>query len=112
LGVAGEFPVSDPRRAERPRCLTTHITAYDDAGPFPRAVATSDWQSGRGDTFGFGTGQLIKEFQYGPGNSAREGNGGLIGSTLNLKSRASEMHLLRAGDVALPITFHGIFVGA
>ncbi|OBV11158.1 carotenoid oxygenase family protein [Erythrobacter dokdonensis] len=123
-GAAGEFPVSDPRRAEQPHRLTAHVTGYDGKGPFPHAIATWDWQSGRSDSFDFGADQLVEEFQYAPGNSAREGDGWLIGSTLNLKVGASELHLFRAGDVAagpvaswradvaLPIGFHGMFVGA
>lgn len=123
-GVAGEFPASDPRRAEQAHRLTAHVTGYDGSGPFPHAIATWDWQRGRSDSFDFGAHQLVEEFQLAPGNSADEGDGWLIGSTLNLKAGASELHLLRAGnvaagpvaswraDVALPISFHGTFVAA
>ncbi|MEM7701693.1 MAG: carotenoid oxygenase family protein [Pseudomonadota bacterium] len=123
-GVEGEFPISDPRRVERPHQLTIHVTGYDDKGPFPHAIATWNWQSGQSDRFDFGSNQLVEEFQYAPGQSTREGDGWLIGSTLNLEAGVSELHLLRAGnvaagpiaswrsDVALPISFHGVFTGA
>jgi carotenoid cleavage dioxygenase-like enzyme len=123
-GIAGEFPASDPRRAEQPHRLTAHVTGYDQHGPFPHAIATWDWQRGRSDSFDFGSNQLVEEFVYVASASADEGDGWLIGSTLNLATRASELHVLRASnvaegpvaswsaDVALPISFHGIFVGA
>ena len=123
-GVAAEFPVSDPRRAEQAHRLTAHVTGYDDEGPFPHAIATWDWQRERGDRFDFGPHQLVEEFVYAPGRSASESEGWLIGSTLNLKLGASELHLLSAADVAagpmaswradvaLPIGFHGMFAAA
>jgi carotenoid cleavage dioxygenase-like enzyme len=123
-GIAAEFPTSDHRRAAHPHRLTVHVTGYDGSGPFPHAIAAWDWQRGRSDSFDFGAHQLVEEFQYAPGNSTGEGDGWLIGSTLNLKAGVSELHLLRAGDVAagpvaswradvaLPISFHGTFVAA
>lgn len=123
-GMEGEFPSSDPRRVEQPHRLTAHVTGYDDNGPFPHAIATWDWQNGRSDSFDFGKDHLVEEFQYAPGASSPESDGWLIGSTLNLNAGASELHLLRAGDVAagpvaswradvaLPISFHGMFVKA
>ena len=123
-GVAAEFPTSDRRRAGLERRLTTHVTGYDDNGPFPHAIATWDWQRGRSESYDFGEHQLVEEFQYAPGPSESEADGWLIGSTLNLKAGATELHLLRAGqvasgpvaswraDIALPISFHGSFVGA
>lgn len=121
-GVAAEFPVSDRRLAGHARRLTAHVTGYDDNGPFPHALATWDWTRGRSDRYDFGAHQLVEEFQYVAGTGAREDDGWLIGSTLNLKAGASELHLLRTGnvaagpvvswraDVALPISFHGTFV--
>lgn len=120
-GVEAEFPASDQRRAGQAHRLTAHVTGYDDDGPFPHAIATWDWQRGRSDTFDFGKHQLVEEFRYAPGTSAHEGDGWLIGSTLNLRAGASELHILRAdrvaagpvaswrADVALPLSFHGVF---
>lgn len=123
-GVEAEFPVSDGRRVEQAHRLTVHVTGYDEADPFPHAIATWDWQRGRSDRFDFGPRQLVEEFRYAPGASGREADGWLIGATLNLDARASELHLLRAGnvaagpvaswraDIALPIGFHGTFTAA
>jgi carotenoid cleavage dioxygenase-like enzyme len=119
-GVRAEFPVSDTRRAGQRRRLTAHVTGYRGT-PFPHAIACWDWVRGRSDHFDFGDHQLVEEFQYVPGQSSDEADGWLIGCTLNLSARASELHLLRAGavargpvaswraDVALPIGFHGRF---
>jgi carotenoid cleavage dioxygenase-like enzyme len=119
-GVRAEFPVSDGQRAGQRRRLTAHVTGYRGT-PFPHAIASWDWQRGRSDRFDFGDHQLVEEFQYVPGQSSDEADGWLIGCTLNLKAKASELHLLRAGavargpvaswraDVALPIGFHGRF---
>jgi all-trans-8'-apo-beta-carotenal 15,15'-oxygenase len=121
-GIAAEFPTSDPRRAGQARRLTAHVTGYDGKGPFPHAIAAWDWRREASDSFDFGSHQLVEEFVYAPGTSASEEDGWLIGSTLNLKASASELHLLRASDVAagpvaswradvaLPISFHGMFV--
>ncbi len=121
-GVAAEFPTSDRRRAGQVRRLTAHVTGYIDSDPFPHAIAIWDWQRGRSDRYDFGAHQLVEEFQYAPGSSAREGDGWLIGATLNLRTRTSELHVFRAGrvsagpvvswraDIALPISFHGTFV--
>lgn len=120
-GIKAEFPASDRRRSGQTRRLTTHVTGYADA-PFPHAIAVWDWQSGRSRQFHFGAHQLVEEFQYVPGASKDEMDGWLVGTTLNLKAKASELHLLRAGsvergpvvswraDVPLPIGFHGSFV--
>lgn len=121
-GLEAEFPTSDPRRAGQVRRLTAHVTGYDD-NPFPHGIGVWDWQRGRSDQHDFGKHQLVEEFRYVPGASADESKGWLIGTTLNLKARATELHLLRAGavaagpvvswraDVPLPIGFHGTFVG-
>lgn len=123
-GVEGEFPASDRRRVSREHRLTVHVTGYEEGAPFPHAIATWDWRSGRGDSFDFGKHQLVEEFQYVAGETDAEGDGWLIGSTLNLRERSSELHILRAGnvaagpvaswraDVALPISFHGFFAKA
>lgn len=119
-GADAEFPASDPRRSGHARTGTIHVTHY--RGPFPHGVSRWDWGRGRGDAFDFGDHQLVEEFLFAPrGDGEREG--WLIGTTLNLSRRATELHLLdaarvSAGPVAtwrasvpLPLTFHGTFVG-
>lgn len=118
--IVAEFPTSDPRRAGLPRRVTTHVTNYRD-GPFPHAVAQWDWHTGQDTVFDFGADQLVEEFvTYATGD--KETNGWLIGTTLNLKQRATELHIIDAAHIAsgpvatwrtsvpLPLTFHGRFV--
>ncbi len=115
--IAAEFPSSDRRVAGRARRFTTHVTGYRST-PFPHAIAVWDWQKGRDYKHDFGSNQLVEEFLF-VANGAAENDGWLIGTTLNLKSQKTELHLLNAaklsdGPVAtwqaslpLPLGFHG-----
>jgi carotenoid cleavage dioxygenase-like enzyme len=115
--VAAEFPANDKRMAGQARRFTTHVTGYRQT-PFPHAIANWDWSKGRDDKFDFGSHQLVEEFLF-VANGEGERNGWLMGTTLNLKARRTELHLLNAkrvseGPVAtwqasmpLPLTFHG-----
>ena len=117
-----EFPSNDKRRAGRPRQLTAHVTGYDSAGPFPHALGLWDWHKGKDDAFDFGKRQLVEEFLFVPRGSG-EREGWLVGNTLNLDAKATELHLLDAAHVAngpiatwrtsmpLPLGFHGTFQG-
>jgi all-trans-8'-apo-beta-carotenal 15,15'-oxygenase len=120
--IAAEFPTVDKRFAGVARRYTTHVTHYRDT-PFAHGVGQWDWQRGRDDRFDFGDSHLVEEFVFAPRGES-EGDGWLVGTTLNLKARATEMHVFDAkrvaagpivtwrAAVALPHTFHGIFVGA
>jgi carotenoid cleavage dioxygenase-like enzyme len=115
-GITAEFPRSSPETAGLPRHLTIHVGGYRPDRPFARSIGLWDWQRQRGDSFDFGARQLVEEFvpvgDY------------LIGTTLNLDARATELHLLdrrRLADgplvswrssVALPLSFHGSWVAA
>jgi all-trans-8'-apo-beta-carotenal 15,15'-oxygenase len=115
--VSAEFPASDRRLAGQARRFTAHVTGYRNT-PFPHSVAIWDWTDGRDDRHDFGDHQLVEEFLF-IANGAGERDGWLIGTTLNLKERKSELHLLNAkrlkdGPIAswqanlpLPISFHG-----
>ncbi len=115
--VSAEFPANDKRVAGQPRRFTTHVTGYRQM-PFPHAIATWDWSKGRDDKFDFGDHQLVEEFLF-VAKGAGEREGWLMGTTLNLKERRTELHLLDAGRLAegpvatwraslpLPLTFHG-----
>ncbi len=119
--TAAEFPTVDKRYAGIARRYTNHVAHYREM-PFAHGVGRWDWQRGRGDSFDFGDGQLVEEFVFAP-RGRSEGDGWLIGTTLNLKLRATELHILDARQVAsgpvatwrapiaLPHSFHGIFVG-
>ncbi len=125
-GVRAEFPANDKRRAGVARRHTTHVTGYRQT-PFPHAIATWDWEKGRDDAHDFGDHQLVEEFLFVPkGSSAHGGerDGWLVGTTLNLKAKATELHVMDAAHVshgpiasfrtamALPIGFHGAYVSA
>lgn len=115
--VAAEFPANDKRMAGQARRFTTHVTGYRQT-PFPHAIANWDWSKGRDDKFDFGDHQLVEEFLF-VAKGAGERDGWLMGTTLNLKARKTELHLLDAKRVAdgpvatwsaslpLPLTFHG-----
>ena len=115
--ITAEFPSNDKRVAGTMRRFTTHVTGYRQT-PFPHAIATWDWSKGRDDKFDFGDHQLVEEFLFVAKGEGERG-GWLIGTTLNLKARKTEMHLLDAKHVSegplatwqvslpLPLTFHG-----
>ena len=115
--VAAEFPANDKRMAGQARRFTTHVTGYRQS-PFPRAIAMWDWSKGRDDKFDFGDHQLVEEFLY-IAKGEGERNGWLMGTTLNLNTHKTELHLLdtkRISDgpvvtwqasLPLPLTFHG-----
>ena len=114
--ITAEFPSSDKRVAGQARQFTTHVTNY--RGPFPHGIAMWDWSRGRDDRFDFGDQQLVEEFLFVP-LGAGERDGWLLGTTLNLAERKTELHLIDAAHVAagpiatwraslpLPLTFHG-----
>jgi carotenoid cleavage dioxygenase-like enzyme len=124
-GLAAEFPRTDPHRAGLPRRRTAHVGSYRTDRPFAQAVGLWDWKSGRDDAHDFGGDHLVEEFVMVPRPGAtREDDAWLVGTTLNLSARATELHVLDAArvsagpiaswraDVALPVGFHGCFAPA
>ena len=121
--VTGEFPRTDARFAGLARRRTIHVSGYENGLAQPTRLALQDWATGRSDAFDFGAHQQVEEFVFTPrpGASA-EMDGWLVGSTLNLKAAASELHIFDArriahgplaswrADLALPVAFHGAFV--
>ena len=115
--VTAEFPANDKRIAGQMRRFTTHVTGYRQT-PFPHAIAMWDWSRGKDEKFDFGDHQLVDEFLLVAKDSG-ERDGWLMGTTLNLKERKTELHLIDAkhissGPVAtwrasmpLPLSFHG-----
>ncbi|HEY8571734.1 carotenoid oxygenase family protein [Phenylobacterium sp.] len=120
-----EFPRTDPRFAGLDRRYTWHVTGERSDRPLSDGVGVTDWRTGRTQSHSFGTRQLSEEavFVPRPGSSA-EGDGWLVGTSLNLKAKATELHVFDArrvadgplctwrSDVALPVGFHGVFVSA
>ena len=84
-------------------------------------VSLFDWNSGKDAAYDFGPDQLVEEFLFTPRGDG-ECNGWLVGTTVNLAEKATELHVLDAGnvaagplatwraDVALPVGFHGTYV--
>jgi carotenoid cleavage dioxygenase-like enzyme len=118
--IKAEFPQNDRRRSGLPRRFTAFAGLYNAERPLARGVGLFDWQMGTARTFDFGARQLVEEFLFVP-RGADEGDGWLVGTTVNLDARATELHLLDArrieagpiatwrADVALPVGFHGTF---
>lgn len=119
-GVKAEFPQNDKRRAGLPRRYTAFTGLYQADRPLARGVGVHDWQTGRTATHDFGASQLAEEFLFVP-RAGRDEGGWLIGTTVNLDARATELHLFDAAhieagpvaswraDLALPVGFHGTF---
>lgn len=123
--LPAEFPKADPRFAGHARRRTA-INTVDgrDGKPFLQGVAVADWKTGKADVFDFGEHQVAEEMVFVPRPGARaEMDGWLVGTSVNLKARATELHVFDAGrvsdgpvvtwraDLALPMGFHGTFVG-
>jgi all-trans-8'-apo-beta-carotenal 15,15'-oxygenase len=122
--LPAEFPRTDPRFAGHGRMKTVVNTiGGGPAKPFLQGIAVSDWKTERADVFDFGPDHCAEEHLFVPRpGSSRELDGWLIGTTLNLKARATELHVFEASrvsagplcswraDVPLPVGFHGCWV--
>jgi all-trans-8'-apo-beta-carotenal 15,15'-oxygenase len=121
--VSAEFPRGDARFAGQPRRYSVHVTNERPDRPLFQGVAVRDWKADRDQVFDFGPRHLVEEvvFVPRPGSSA-ELDGWLVGTTVNLDAKATELHVFDArqvqqgpvaawrAPVALPVTFHGVFV--
>ena len=124
-GVMAEFPRVDGRRSGDTRRYTIHATATAPNVPLFHGVATYDWKTGKSDTFDFGATHLMEEavFVARPGGS-EELDGWLMAPSVNIKAKATELHVFDARRVAagplctwrsehvLPVSLHGAFVKA
>ena len=121
-GLVAEFPKADARFAGEPRAMTVCAGSGRGDNPLFQSLAVRDWRRDHVDSFDFGPRQLVEEalFVPRPGGSA-EFDGWLLGASINLDARASELHVFDArhvsagpvcswrADVALPISLHGAF---
>ncbi|RMB04936.1 carotenoid oxygenase family protein [Eilatimonas milleporae] len=124
---AAEFPKTDPRRQGEERRSVWSVTIAGDENSRSvgfDAVARTDWDTGHVDRHVFGNHQMVEEFIFVPRQGEDgETDGWLIGTTLNLKAQATELHILDTGDLdkgplvswraplALPLGFHGVWRG-
>jgi carotenoid cleavage dioxygenase-like enzyme len=111
-GTTAEFP-RHPTGNGRLR-PTFHVGGYRPERPFARSIGRWDWQRGSGQSHDFGAHQIVEEFV--------PAGRWLIGTTINLAARATELHVLHGdhvdagpvasfrADVALPHSFHGSWV--
>lgn len=120
--VVAEFPRGDPRRAGLPRRFTLHTAEETPGRPFASGLGMTDWRTGRTRVFDFGADHVMDEMVFVPRpGGAAEDDGWLVGPTLNLAARATELHVLDAAriedgpvaswraDAALPVSFHGVW---
>jgi all-trans-8'-apo-beta-carotenal 15,15'-oxygenase len=124
LGPEAEFPRGDPRFAGLKRDYDVFLGGGAPEQPLFTAVSVRDGKRGRIRSFDFGRGHIVEEMVFAPrpGGSA-EFDGWLVGTSINLKARATELHAFDArriedgpivswrADVALPATFHGVWSG-
>ena len=120
--IVAEFPRGDPRRAGLARRFTLHTAEETPGRPFASGLGITDWREGRTRSFDFGADHVMDEMVFvpRPGGSA-EDDGWLVGPTLNLAARATELQVLDAARIedgpvatwraaaALPVSFHGIW---
>lgn len=124
-GLVGEFPRTDPRFAGLTRTRTVHLTNGSGDHPLLQGVAVTDWRREKTDSFDFGPSQIAEEMVFVPRpGGSEEFDGWLVGTTINLLAKRTELHVFDArrvaagplvswqADRALPVTFHGVFVGA
>lgn len=124
-GVAGEFPQTDPRRAGLRRRHAVCVSGSLPGRPGPTGLTRVDWESGDHGVFDFGADHIVEEHLVIP-KPGRHGetDAWLVGTTLNVKARASEVHVfdyahLQDGPLvtwraprAWPLGFHGTFAAA
>ncbi len=121
--TTAEFPRGDPRFAGEVRQYSVHVTNEQPDRPLFQGVAVRDWKRDREQIYGFGPRHMVEEMVFVPRPGAsQELDGWIVGTTLNLDAKATELHVFDArrveqgpiaawrAPVALPVTFHGVFV--
>jgi all-trans-8'-apo-beta-carotenal 15,15'-oxygenase len=117
VGRVAEFPTVDQRRvASRQRFTWTVL---------PHGLARWDWENGKHQRFDYGSQYWPEEPIFVPrDHSADEGEGWIVATRLNMKSRRSELVVFDASQLAdgplaifenhysIPLGFHGAFVRA
>lgn len=128
-GISAEFPQTDHRFQGLRRDRVVHVSGYLDGRFGAHALSSVDWKTGKTDSHDFGQDAIVEEALFVPrphsqGGTGQEMDGWMVGTVLNLKARATEVHVfdaknLRAGPVgswrsahATPLGFHGTFAQA
>lgn len=124
-GVDGEFPTVDPRRHGRARRFTALAGGWSRNHPGATRLSLMDWKRGEARHFDFGPHRMVEEHLVVP-KSGRTGEteAWLVGTALNTRARAQEVHVFDVADIAggpvasfqadyaWPLGFHGTFVAA
>lgn len=122
-GASAEFPQTDRRRQGLRRDKVVHVHGEVPGRPGARAVAVTDWKTGKRQVHDFGVDVIVEEalFVARPGGT-EELDGWLVGTALDLKSSRTQLHVFDAhhvadgpvaswqGQHATPLGFHGTFV--
>lgn len=121
-GLVAEFPKADPRFAGLARRFSAGVSDGPGDNPMFQSVVVRDWKRDRVEQFDFGNRFLAEEVVFVPRpGGAKEFDGWLVGTGINLDAKATELHVFDArrvatgpvaswrADVALPISLHGVF---
>ncbi len=124
--LRAEFPTVDPR-ANGDAPSKTFFTVQSGARPDDPigfdTLGAYDPKRDQITTFAFGADHIVEEHVYAP-HPDQDGSGWLVGTTLNLKESATELHILRAdsieegpvasfrSDAPLPLSFHGVWAAS
>jgi carotenoid cleavage dioxygenase len=122
--VAGEFPAIDPRMVgQRHKSLYAATRRGSANRPGFDSVARFERNTGKLDVFRYGDDYLVEEHLLVPKpGSAREDDGWLVGTALDIKKQAMLLSVFAPGRIAdgpvaqarmervVPVGFHGTFV--
>ncbi|ADU12571.1 carotenoid oxygenase family protein [Asticcacaulis excentricus] len=125
-GVSSEFPQTDHRFQGLRRDHVVHVGGYIEGRLGAHALSAFDWKAGKAQTHNFGPDAIVEEALFVPrpvshGGTGQEMDGWMVGTVLNLKAKATELHVFDAkklseGPVgswrsahATPLGFHGTF---
>ncbi|ESQ80260.1 carotenoid oxygenase family protein [Asticcacaulis sp. YBE204] len=124
--ASAEFPQTDHRVQGLRHDLVAHVGGYLKDRPGAHMLSTYNWRTGKSDTHDFGHDAIVEEALFVPrpataGGTGKEADGWFVGTVLNLKARATELHVFDAGNLkdgpvaswrsqhATPLGFHGTF---
>ncbi|MAK60986.1 MAG: carotenoid oxygenase [Ponticaulis sp.] len=125
-GLPAEFPRIDPRYQGQVRNQVWMIdTSQRDHAPGSSIIRRLNWDSVTPDAHDFGREHMVEEHLFVPRpGSDNEGDGWLVGTTLNMRERATEVHVFDAMRInhgplasfrapyAWPLGFHGTWASA
>ncbi len=119
-GLAGEFPQVDPRFHGLRRRLTAIVGGGAPGRPGATTLYVHDWDGGKTQAYDYGPDYIAEEHLFVPKPGGRtERDAWLIGTSINLDARRSEVSVFDASDIedgpvvtwradySWPLGFHG-----